>query len=161
MPRVRPVVSASEALRFLHRAGQLLAGSLDFEQTLRRVVQLTVPEIADWCGVYVVDEEGPAREVTSVHPDPEVEALVVDIRRRRRAGEGGSETLAAMRTRTSRLVAEIVPGFAPDLGDEERALVERLGPRSYIIVPLVARARALGAMTLLSTRAGRHYTEED
>jgi PAS domain S-box-containing protein len=30
-----------------------------------------------------------------------------------------------------------------------------------MIVPLLARGRALGAMTLLSTRAGRHYGEED
>src|SRR3954447_19087029 len=94
-----PVVSASEALRFLHRAGEILAGSLDFEHTLRRVAQLTVPDIADWCGVYVAAEDGPAREVTSVHPDPEVEAVLVDIRRRRRAGVGGSETLAVMRDR--------------------------------------------------------------
>ena len=50
MPAV-PVVFASEALRFLHRAGEILGGSLDFEHTLRRVAQLTVPDIADWCGV--------------------------------------------------------------------------------------------------------------
>ena len=157
----QPVVSASEALRFLHRAGSLLAGSLDFTQTLRRVVQLTVPDIADWCGVYVVGEDGAAREVTSVHPDAAVESLIQEIRRRRRAGEGESETLAVMRTRTPRLVTEIAPGLAPDMRPEERELVTRLAPRSYMIVPLVARARVLGAMTLLSTREARHYTEDD
>ncbi len=156
----QPVVSASEALRFLHRAGAMLGGSLDFAQTLRRVVQLTVPDIADWCGVYAVDDDGVAREVTSVHPDPQVEAVLVEIRRRRRAGEGVSETLAVMRTQQSRLETEI-SGFAPDMAPGERELVARLAPSSYIIVPLVARARALGAMTLLSTRAGRHYTADD
>jgi PAS domain S-box-containing protein len=162
MPRVRPpVVPASEALRFLHRAGEWLGGSLDFTQTLRRVVQLTVPDIADWCGVYVVGDAGAAREVTSVHPDPAVESVIQEIRRRRRAGEGESETLAVMRTRESRLVTEIQAGFAPDMRPEERELVTRLAPRSYMIVPLVARARALGAMTLLSTREGRHYTDDD
>jgi PAS domain S-box-containing protein len=155
-----PVVSASEALRFLHRAGAILGESLDFAHTLRRVVQLTVPDIADWCGVYAVDDEGVAREVTSVHPDPEVEAVLVEIRRRRRGGEGVSETLEVMRTRQSVLETEI-SGPAPDMAPEERALVSRLAPSSYMIVPLVARARALGAMTLLSTRSGRHYVEDD
>src|SRR4051812_23975776 len=156
-----PVVSAEEASRFLHRAGTMLAGTLDFEATLERVVQLIVPEIADWCGLYVVSEDGPPREVTSVHPDPEIEALLMDIRRRRRRGEGGSETLEAMRTGRSVLAPDIRSTPAPDVAPEEQALVDRLAPRSYIIVPLVARGRALGAMTLLSTREGRHYTEED
>src|SRR3954452_14930232 len=156
-----PVVSAEEASRFLHRAGTILAGTLDFEATLERVVQLIVPDIADWCGLYVVSEDGPPREVTSVHPDAEIESLLVKIRRRRRGGEGGSETLEAMRTGRSVLAADVRSASAPDVAPDEQALVERLGPRSYVIVPLVARGRALGAMTLLSAREGRHYTEED
>jgi PAS domain S-box-containing protein len=155
------VVSASEALRFLHRAGELLGGSLDFEQTLRAVAQLAVPDIADWCGVYAIREDGPPQEVTSVHPDPEVEALIVGIRQRRRRGETGSESLEVMRTRRPVLAADITRNLAPDVDDAERAVVARLGPRSYLIVPLVARGRVLGAMTLLSTREGRHYTEDD
>jgi PAS domain S-box-containing protein len=160
MPPVPPVVSASEALRFLHRAGEILGGSLDFEHTLRRVAQLTVPDIADWCGVYVAVEDGTTREVTSVHPDPEVERVLTEIRRRRRARDGGSETLAAMRERRSVLASEIAAP-APDVAPEEWALVQRLSPRSYMIVPLLVRGRALGAMTLLSTREGRRYGEED
>jgi serine phosphatase RsbU (regulator of sigma subunit)/PAS domain-containing protein len=154
------VVSASEALRFLHRAGAVLGESLDFEHTLRRVAQLTVPDIADWCGVYAVSEDGPPQEVTSVHPDPELEALIVDIRRRRRR-ETGSESLDVIRSGRSVLAADITQILPADVADSERAVVERLGPRSYMIVPLKARGRVLGAMTLLSTRAGRHYTEED
>src|SRR3954467_1077040 len=156
-----PVVSADEALRFLHHAGTILAGTLDFEATLERVVQLIVPDIADWCGLYVVSEDGPPREVTSVHPDAEIESLLVEIRRRRRDGEGGSETLEAMRTGRSVLATDVRSASAPDVAPDEQALVERLGPRSYVIVPLVARGRALGAMTLLSAREGRHSTEED
>src|SRR3954469_9695614 len=157
----QPVVSASEALRFLHRAGVLLSGSLDYEHTLRRVVQLTVPEIADWCGVYAVSEDGPPREVTSGHPDREVEGLLLGIRQRRRRGEGGSETLQVMRTGAPVLASDISVALAPDVQAEEREVIERLRPRSYMMVPMAARGRALGAMPLLSPRAGRHYTEED
>ena len=34
-------------------------------------------------------------------------------------------------------------------------------PRSYMIVPLVARGRTIGALTLLSMREGRHYGDSD
>src|SRR3954454_8158510 len=36
-----------------------------------------------------------------------------------------------------------------------------MGPRSYMIVPLVARGRTIGALTLLSLREGRYYNESD
>jgi len=92
-----PVVSPLKALEFLNRAGTVLAGSLDFDQTLREVTQLAVPDIADWCAVYVSDEDGGEREITSRHPDPALEALLVEIRRRRRA-EGASESVRVQRT---------------------------------------------------------------
>src|SRR4051794_41946067 len=77
----------------------VLAGSLNYEQTLAHVVDLVVPEIADWCGVYIADTgDGEEREITSRHADPELEAMLLDIRRRRRDGEGGSESLQGLRT---------------------------------------------------------------
>src|SRR4051795_6934685 len=94
-----PVVSAPAALEFLTRAGMVLAGSLNYEQTLAHVVDLVVPEIADWCGVYLPDAgDGEEREITSRHADAELEAMIVDIRRRRRDGGGGSESLRVLRT---------------------------------------------------------------
>src|SRR3954470_5134622 len=102
-----PVVSAPAALEFLTRAGMVLAGSLNYEQTLAHVVDLVVPEIADWCGVYIADagegEErgaggaapaaggggGGGRKTTSRLGDPELERLLVEIRRRRRDGGDG------------------------------------------------------------------------
>jgi PAS domain S-box-containing protein len=159
-----PVVSAREALEFLTRAGFVLADSLDYEQTLARVVDLVVPQIADWCGVYIAgadpDEDG--REITSRHADPEVERVLVEIRRRRREGDQeASETLQVLRTGRSILVTDVRGADAPDLDDSQRASVRRLGPRSYLIVPLRARGRVIGSLTLLSTSEGRHYRGQD
>jgi len=156
-----PVVSAREALEFLTRAGFVLADSLDYEQTLARVVDLVVPEIADWCGVYIADGGGEAREITSRHGDPELEAMIVEIRRRRRDGQGSSETLQVLHSGRSILATDVRGAEAPDLTERQRAGMERLGPRSYLIVPLRARGRVIGSLTLLSTREGRHYVEQD
>src|SRR3954452_1708254 len=140
----------------------VLAGSLNYEQTLAHVVDLVVPEIADWCGVYLPDAgDVEEREITSRHADAELEAMIVDIRRRRRDGGGGSESLRVLRTGESIRVTDVAGRSDSDLDERHRAAVERLAPRSYMIVPLRARGRVIGALTLLSTREGRHYGEQD
>src|SRR4051794_26154824 len=140
----------------------VMAGSLDYEQTLAHVIDLVVPEIADWCGVYIADAgDGEEREITSRHADPEIEAMLVEVRRRRRDGSGGSESLQVLRTGESILASDITGRAASDMDERQRATAERLGARSYMIVPLRARVRVIGALTLLSTRPGRHYNEQD
>ena len=158
------VLSADEALRFLDEASAVLASSLDYEQTVGHIAQLLVPLLADWCVVDVVTENGPPREITSGHPDPEQERLLAELRRRHREERGGDEGAL-------RVIATGEPELHPDvrglarartsIHEDEAALYERLGPRSYLIVPLIARGRTLGAMTLLSTREGRHYGDSD
>src|SRR4051812_28572225 len=140
----------------------VLAGSLNYEQTLAHVVDLVVPEIADWCGVYIPDTgEGEEREITSRLADPELERMLIEIRRRRRDGGDGSESLRVLRTGQSLLATDVAGLPAGDLDAGQRAGVQRLGARSYMIVPLRARGRVIGALTLLSTREGRHYGEQD
>jgi PAS domain S-box-containing protein len=160
-PATAPVIAAREALEFLTRAGIVLADSLDYEQTLAHVVDLVVPEIADWCGVYIADGDGEEREITSRHADAELEQMLVEIRRRRRDGQGNSETLRVLRTGRSILATDVTGRPADDIGEQHRDGIKRLGARSYMIVPLRARGRAIGALTLLSTREGRHYGEQD
>ena len=156
-----PVIAPSHALEFLSRAGEVLGESLDYEETLMRVAQLTVPEIADWCAVYVLDGDGTEHEITSVHPDPEIESVIGEIRRRRREQSGASETLQVVRSGESVLASDVRQAPVEGLTDEQRAAVERLAARAYMLVPLIARGRVIGAITLLSTTEGRHYTESD
>jgi serine phosphatase RsbU (regulator of sigma subunit)/PAS domain-containing protein len=59
------VKRAELAQRLLAESGQELSASLDYEQTLQRVAQLTVPRLADWCAIAMRNErddrESPAR----------------------------------------------------------------------------------------------------
>ncbi|HYZ29185.1 MAG TPA: hypothetical protein VE570_09040, partial [Thermoleophilaceae bacterium] len=54
----RPVVDAEAALRFLAEASTVLAGSLNYEDTVRRVANLLVPRIADWASIHVLEDDG-------------------------------------------------------------------------------------------------------
>jgi GAF domain-containing protein len=153
-----PVVSATQALELIAHAGVVLSSSLDYGQTLRRVARLAVPEVADWCAVYLEDD---GTEITSVHPDPEVEAMILEIRSRRREIDGASESRRVAETAEPVLAADVRGAFFAEAAEYSGGLAERLGARSYMLVPLLARGRSLGSLTFLSTREGRHYTPRD
>src|SRR3954451_589499 len=156
------VLSAEEALRFLDEAAAVLVGSLGYDQTLGRVAQLAVPLLADWGAVDIVEDDGTLRQITSGHPDPEQDNLLRELRKRYRAEKGATEGVArVIASGTPELHTDVRGSARMEILAEESDLYERLGPKSYLIVPLAARGRTLGALTLLSTRPGRHYTEAD
>lgn len=69
---------------FLSEASRLLAGSLDYERTLRVVAGLALPYLGAWCIVDVVEEEDGERvmrRLAIVHPDPEKEQIARQLER--------------------------------------------------------------------------------
>ena len=66
---ITTVKRAERAQRVLAGAGELLSSSLDESQALDRLARLLVPQLADWCAVYVADAKGlPLAAVA--HADP-------------------------------------------------------------------------------------------
>ena len=61
---------AARRLRFLADASGVLASSLDYEEILVQIARLAVPTIADWCIVWVVDDDGELRTLTFAHGIP-------------------------------------------------------------------------------------------
>ncbi len=157
-----PVLSPAQALRFIADAGAVLSSSLDYGRTLRHVARLAVPELADWCGLFVFAEDGGEIEITSGQVGEELDALLREMRLERRRQGGASESVQVAQSGEAILAAD-VRGVTEEEGldEDRRALMARLAPKSYMIVPLAARGRSLGSLTLLSTREGRHYTRED
>src|SRR4051794_33374779 len=157
-----PVMKPEAALGFLAQASGVLAGSLDYERTLAEVARLAVPDVADWCAVDIVGPAGSLRRATSVHSAPGRGALLFELRRRYREEKGAAAGAThAIMSGEATLAADTTGSAEIDLRDEEAETYRRLGPKSYMIVPLMARARTIGALTLLSTRPGRHYTDAD
>jgi serine phosphatase RsbU (regulator of sigma subunit)/anti-sigma regulatory factor (Ser/Thr protein kinase) len=156
------VLDPQRALAFLAEASAVLARSLDYERTLAEVAQLAVPEFADWCAVDVVQHDGSLRQITSGHPDARMEELLMELRRRYREEKGASEgAMHVIATGESELQSDVHGSPLIDIESEEGHLYESLSPRSYMIVPMVARGRTIGALTFLSTRDGLHYGPVD
>jgi len=111
---------------------------------------LAVPDFADWCAVYILgDADVDEVEVSSGHDDPEVEAMLLGIRRTRRDVDGASESIEVGESGKSILMPDVSVAPTEEVDD---SLYARLAPKSYMLVPLAARGRALGSLTLLSTR---------
>ena len=54
-------------LDVLARAGEILASSPNYQATLRRVAELAVRDLADWCMVDLIDDDGTATRLAAAH----------------------------------------------------------------------------------------------
>ena len=158
----RAEAEAARRLAFLAEASTLLAASLDSESTLRSVAQLSVPFLADWCFVYIMEEDGSARRVAVAQADASKEELAGAIAAHARPNvpEWITQALSSGR---SEIISEISSGLLGEIAanDEHFKSIEALQPRSAIVAPLVARGRTLGAIALVSTQPARGFADPD
>src|SRR4051794_13456095 len=154
-----------ERTQFLADVSALLDASLDYAETLGAVADLAVRRIADWCSIDMVDEERGLRNVAVAHVEPDKVALARDLQQRYPPdldAPTGSANVA-LRTGESELYAEITPELLERAGadDEQVALIRGLGMTSAMVVPLRARDRVLGALTLIATEGRAPYGPDD
>ena len=142
----------------------VLGSSLDYERALPRVARLAVPVLGDLCTIDVVQEDGALHRVASAHGESSKEALAYEIRARHGFNPAAAHGVGAVvRTRRPEIVARITDAYLSAIAQnaEQLALFRRLSPRSWIIVPLVANERVLGALTLAITESARRYRQAD
>ena len=149
---------------FLAEASRVLVSSLDYEATLRTVARLAVPQLADWCAVDLAGDGGRTHRVAVEHTDPAKVALAHELERRYPADPQAMHGLPyVLRTGKTDMMAEIpeivLEQAARD--EEHRRLIRALGLRSYIVVPLEARGKLLGAITLVQAESARSYDAAD
>jgi two-component system phosphate regulon sensor histidine kinase PhoR len=139
----------------------VLGSSLDYEQTLTDVARLAVPRIADWCAVDIFVESRLER-LALEHVDPLKIALARELQETLLAASRAAGA-AAIRTRAPVLVREIDDEALATFGFDERQLeiARSLAPRSYVTVPLVARDKVFGSISLVTAESDRVYGEDD
>ncbi|MFL5542039.1 MAG: MHYT domain-containing protein [Longimicrobiaceae bacterium] len=155
---------AERASAFLAEASRVLASSLDYETTLKAVARLAVPELADWCAVDLLAEGGGVQRVAVEHPDPAKVEFVHRLEERYPSNPGSEYGLhAVLRSGRAEMMSDIPAELlrAAAVDDEHLALIQALGLRSYIVVPLLAREKLLGAITLVHAESGRRYQAAD
>jgi signal transduction histidine kinase len=154
----------ADKLAFLGEAGTVLASSLDYHTNLLTVAKLAVNRLADWCAVDIVDENQGFHRVALVHRDPARMEWAREFQKRLPSRGAAPQGVAhVIRTGKSRIYTDIPDSMLIALAQdaEHFKILQELGLASAMVVPLIARDRTLGAITLASENPARRYTQED
>jgi signal transduction histidine kinase len=155
---------AEEALHYLDRANRLLASPLDTEQRLQELARLVVPQLADWCAIDLVDEQGKREQVAVAHVDPAKAEWARELNRRYPPDDNAQFGVPnVLRTGKPEIHADISDEMlvAGAVDAEHLRISRELGLRSALVVPLLSGERAFGALTLVSAESRRRYTNDD
>ena len=156
---------SAQTADFRARALALLSSaSLDYQEALQGLADLAVPGLGDWCCVHLIETDGSIRLQAVAHSDPSKVSLLWQIDRRLPVDPHGRHGVAkVLRTGESKLYPEI-PNWAIEAVVPDRDLLELLrsqAPLSAICVPLIARGRTLGAISLLCGESGGRCGQGD
>jgi signal transduction histidine kinase len=153
----------NEQLRFLAEASTILSRSLDMTEILDSIAHLAVPEVADWCAIYL-PHDGRLEPVTIAHQDPSMVALLqAYIRAHPIHATPDSGVGRAFVTGE----AEFLPAITDEMYDAspltaaEKEEVLRLQLRSIITVPMVAGGHVVGVLGLGRSSLERAFTAVD
>lgn len=154
---------AEEAQSFLARASETFASSLDYEQTLRKVAELAVPHVADWCSVELIaDDPSEPVSVGLAHVDPQKVSLVRELRRRYPTDPEApvGKVLGTGRSAVYEEVTDaLLQAVAKDA--EHLDLLRSLCIRSAMLVPIKNGGSTLGAISFAAAESERRYGPTD
>jgi len=161
---ITEVKRAQLAESFMAEASRVLASSMDYAETLRRVARLAVPRLADWCGVDIVNDRGEIVRVAVHHADPAQVATAERLDRSYLRTVDEPEGVAeVIRTGRANIYTDIDPdalaAYAQD--DDHLQLLNAIGARAVLIVPMIGAGEPLGAITLVSSESQRRLTPAD
>ncbi|MCX6464470.1 MAG: SpoIIE family protein phosphatase [Pseudonocardiales bacterium] len=159
--------AARNQLRLLAEATTQMTEALDVGDACRRLARIVVPQLADLCAVDLVDRPAstaPSRLAVAAR-DPG------DEDRLRRLGElrdyrtgGTSDTGRVLAGEAPVLLSDLPESGAERHPDDPKAaeVYDQLRLRSAMVVPVRARGRVLGTLTLLTQHPyGRRYGSRD
>jgi signal transduction histidine kinase len=156
-------MQADRRLQLITEVGELLAATLDFDDTLTNIAHLVVDNLADVCVINFIDDDGIARRAKVFCRDIAMDWACKALMRMPQGREQARIAQSVLELRKPILIAEVTPDLVRSwaASDEHLAALEALDVKSAIITPLQVHGRLLGALTLLSTSTSRHYGTEE
>ncbi|NEA64933.1 SpoIIE family protein phosphatase [Streptomyces sp. SID12488] len=159
------------SLSFLVEASDLLAGTLDRDQTLALMAQMTVPTLATWCAVYTIADQASEPYLSYVlHEDEDridgLKALLSKIAppdpvptpgARVWSAPAAAAHQAALRTSMRSLSLNSPTSVGSGIGTT-LATAAAVGGET-VVLPLVARNRVIGMLTL-GKPTDEHFRQE-
>ncbi|MEP0870923.1 ATP-binding protein [Trichocoleus desertorum AS-A10] len=157
--------AAQQRAAFLAQVSAQLATSLESEVALQALAQVIVPNLADYCLIYVRDESSDLiRRVAAAHVDPtQTEQLLAFNQNYPLHLQAQVPVAEAIRTGKAFCQAEIAETFFREFPTSSGHItaIENLATRSFTIQPLRGSDRILGAILLATTVSDRRYGPDE
>jgi PAS domain S-box-containing protein len=149
---VSATVERQRRLDLLSEAADIAASSLEYKNTVQRIADLVVRHFADWCVVDISEEEGSLNRLAVARAEA-------------RWGAGGvpdQQAEDAVYGVVDSGRPQLIPGLDESSdGNEAAGFLGGVEAQSVICVPLRARERRLGAITVARMEPGNRYRAED
>ena len=155
--------SAERRSTLLSESSAVLSSSLDAATTLRTVSRLVVPRFADWCIIDLVGRDNTLERVAVSASGPDTEALLSELQRYAPDWTSSQPSAEALRSRATIAIPEVTEETLVSTARDAHhlAIMRRLHPRSALAVPMAARQRVIGAITLVRSTPGHVYDTAD
>lgn len=156
-------VRNEENLKFLSDVSKILSSSLDYQTTLQHIAELSVPHIADWCGVDIKTDGG-IQQLAVAHIDPKKVKWAKELNKKN-PPDPNAPTGVPRVLRTGK--AEFYPVITDQMlaegarNEEELSILRKLKLFSAMIVPLIVNKETIGAITFITSDSGYNYTKAD
>jgi signal transduction histidine kinase len=160
----RSELDAHHRIGFIVEASDVLASSLDYDETLNALARLAVPRLSDWCVIYVVGPGGAIERHAIEHAGGRQDVIRSILAAHPIVPDAPVGVPEVIRSGRSELIEEASPlDTAQDVEEPEdlAAGLEEVEVRSTMCVPLVARRRTLGAILFVSAESRRTFTPDD
>lgn len=148
------------SLRESAEASRRLFSSLDMAETLDTLAQIATARLADFCEIALVEAGGAARARTTLHVDPATTRRLRELCEPHAAAGTPRFIRDVLETRSSELVSELTPGIIAASDEPRASILEAIGARSRIVVPLLGRQGVLGTMMLCTSRRRRYEAND-
>jgi PAS domain S-box-containing protein len=154
---------AQSRLGLMAEATSALIATLDMGELIDRLAELCVPRLADWVFLTLLDEYGAVKDTAYLHRDGHQDDLRLFSSLHARNLPPTSPSRRSMATARPVLIEDFTPETVEALvvDPEARAAFRRMGARSGISVPMVARRRTLGALALIRTTDDHPFAQDD
>jgi PAS domain S-box-containing protein len=154
---------AQSRLGLMAEATSALIATLDMGELIRRLAELCVPRLGDWVFLTLLDEYGAVQDTAYLHRDGHEDDLRLFSTLHARNLPVTSPSRRSISTARPVLIEDFTPELVEEVvvDPDARAAFLRLGARSGMTVPMVARRRTLGALALIRTSDERPFVQDD
>jgi PAS domain S-box-containing protein len=150
-------------LKLLTEISEVFASSLDISKTLTLIASRLVPTVADWCTIDQIGNDETFHCLAAFHADPGKTQILYKLRKKYPPRQSYPKGIyAVFKTQKPLLVPDItdedLAAFAEN--EEHFSLLQSVGLKSAMVVPLLSRSTVFGLLTFATNTNERKHDEK-